>query len=280
MPDGPFGQGVMRSLSPARLAAYRLAEGEDTGALFGRYLWNVALAEALSPSLHFLEIALRNRLDEAIGGIAGPAWFDNANVVVDVRDQRHVAEAKEQLASDGRPPDRDRVVAELPFGFWVGLLSRQYEGGPDRPPTQIPLWPRLTPLIAPAGGRGLRVRGVLAQQFGGFRILRNRTYHHEPIWRGRRTQRGELVPLSVDHSNIVRLTHAMCPELGVALDLFDRFDDLYDRGPDTFMRAAGRTLRGLSRLAMLLDVVPRHPVSCGRALPFLRAPRHQRRRLA
>lgn len=229
---------VTRALSVPRLAAYRLNGGEGAGMLLGRYLWNIALAEALTPALHLLEIGLRNRVDQAVTSIAGPAWFDDPNVVVGARERDRVAEARAQVTADKRTPERDRVIAELRFGFWVGLFRRQYETGPGRPANQIALWPRLAPSIVVAGPRGLRVRSLLAQQLGGFRILRNRTYHHEPIWRGRRDPRGVLVPLSVDHGNITRLIAAMCPELSDALALIDRFDDLYDRGPDTFVRAA------------------------------------------
>lgn len=218
------------------MAAYRLADAEAPGDTLGRYLWNVALAEALSPSLHFLEVILRNRMDRAISEIAGPQWFDEAHVVVDPRSRKHVTEAKAQLLADHREPNRDRIVAELRFGFWVGLFNREYEVGPDRLPTQVPLWPRVARAIVPYGPRGLRRRSILSEQLGRFRILRNRAYHHEPLWRGLRDRRGALVPLSVDHSNIVRLVAAMAPELERSLRVIDRFGDVYERGPEPWLQ--------------------------------------------
>ncbi len=133
-------------------------------------------------------------------------------------------------------PERDRIVAELPFGFWVGLFNREYEVGPDRPVGQVTLWPSLARDVVPYGPRGLRVRSVLSEQLGRFRTLRNRAYHHEPVWRGLRDRRGALVPLSVDYANIVRLVAAMSAELERTLRVLDRFEDVYDRGPEVWLR--------------------------------------------
>lgn len=237
-PKGNFYERAAGVLSRPRLDTYRLAETEEQTVILGRYLWNVALGEALSPCLHFLEVGLRNRLDDAISGIAGPGWYDDPNVLVDPRSRVHVLEAGAQLVADRRLFDRNRLIAELPFGFWVGLLNREYEVGPDRSPSQIALWPRLARGVVPHGPRGLRVRAVLSEQLGRFRILRNRAYHHEPLWRGLRDRRGAIVPLSIDHSNMTRLVSAMSPELGRALGRVDRFQDLYDEGPGRWIRFA------------------------------------------
>ncbi len=46
-----------------------------------------------------------------------------------------ILNAENQLVSQGKSIDSDRLVAELSFGFWTSLLNRHYE--------QQGLWPRL-----------------------------------------------------------------------------------------------------------------------------------------
>jgi hypothetical protein len=36
--------------------------------------------------------------------------------------------AKDALKREGKPPDAGRVVAELSFGFWTGLMGTKYAG--------------------------------------------------------------------------------------------------------------------------------------------------------
>jgi hypothetical protein len=63
---------IQQALSVERLAGYALhGRAEPEEQLIRRYLWNVQLGEALYPVLHFTEIALRNRLHEALSRRAG-----------------------------------------------------------------------------------------------------------------------------------------------------------------------------------------------------------------
>ena len=64
---------VATALSPVRLRlGFRISPREPDSLVLARYLWNVALREALYPVLHILEITLRNRLD-ALHGTASEA---------------------------------------------------------------------------------------------------------------------------------------------------------------------------------------------------------------
>lgn len=231
---------LARGLSVPRLAAYRLSEEETGATIAGRYLWNARLAEALHPALHFLEVALRNRLDEAIASIAGPGWIEDARVVVDERSRLHVAEVRKRISDDGAQPDRDRIIAGVDFGFWTALFKRQYEVGPGKPANQIFLWPQLIKLVIPNGLPHHRLRSGLDERIGGIRILRNRVYHHEPIWNGRRNRRGTSVPLLTDYRATVELVDAISPELREMLRLVDRFDDVFHGGVARSAEAVAR----------------------------------------
>jgi hypothetical protein len=175
---------LWRVLSEQRL------EGYGGGAMprpdvITRYLWNMALCEALYPSLQALEVALRNTLfsaGEAVYPFPGaPAegqtacWLDLPGILHGEESTR-VAAAKRRLKEANKALEPGRVVAELSFGFWTALFDVRYEN------TKI-LWPRLfgQKIFADAP-RNKRSRKALSPLLNRVRLLRNRAFHHEPIW--------------------------------------------------------------------------------------------------
>lgn len=225
------------SLSSPRLNRYRARPEEPNETVLGRYLWNVALAESLYPTIHFLEVALRNSFHGAIAMLAGPGWFDDPNVVVNERAREDVLHAKKRIESDGYRPDGPRVIASLDLGFWSGLCNRVYEQGPGAPATQIPLWPGAMRQLGPLLPQELRTRATLSEFLGRVRLIRNRAFHHEPLWAGHVNRRGEVVPLSVDHAQMQLLLGSLSPRVAALMQLSDRFDDVFDPGPEPWARA-------------------------------------------
>src|SRR5689334_18576968 len=115
-------------LSEARLEAYRTHPAEALEAVLGRYRWNAALSMALHPALGLLEVTLRNALHRAIGGLYGTkAWYEQTHGVLASREQTSIVLAKDELRRQHKSEEPDRVVAELNLGFWVSLLSTNYE---------------------------------------------------------------------------------------------------------------------------------------------------------
>lgn len=164
------------TLSSERLDAYRGKPPQPISniQLFGRYAWNMALSEALYPSLQILEIALRNTLHQAATAHFGQAdWFDMSNVLQHQHERDAVQRAKIALSQQRKPHDASRIVAELNFGFWTSLFDKRYEQT---------LWPRLLIPAFPHMPRGQRTRSNLSAHFTKIRRLRNRVFHHEPIW--------------------------------------------------------------------------------------------------
>jgi hypothetical protein len=223
-------EGAAASLSSARLSAFRAAPDEPGDLVLGRYLWNVALAEALYPTFHFLEVQLRNAFHGGIAMIAGPRWYDLATVVANENARADIMEAKRRIVEAGHPVDPPRVVAALNIGFWAGLCNREYEQGPLSPVSQIPLWPVLFKHVGPLLPQSLRTRASLSEFLGRVRIIRNRAYHHEPIWNGVRDRHGARVPLSVDHGHMQQLIQSLSPQGSGLLGLCDRFSEVFDRG--------------------------------------------------
>jgi len=133
--QGDFFYRVETALSPDRLSVYRQPGMRDLDVI-ACYLWNVALSEALYPSLQTLEIALRNSVNRALSSRFGtPYWYDHSGVL-DRRELQAVADAKEQLTVARKPHDPGRIIAELSFGFWTSLFNVRYEQADRR------LWPQ------------------------------------------------------------------------------------------------------------------------------------------
>lgn len=176
------------ALSEERLRAYATQRDVDVLDSVARYQWNLALALALQPALHFLEICFRNHVLETSRRIVNeeqlsfgtiPCWLDAKPSLLERNEEAAVAVAKAAIAEARRPPTAGRLVARLNFGFWLSLCRRPYEQGRSSGPA---LWPALATAGFPFMKRGMRSRARIFQQLDEIRVLRNRISHHEPIW--------------------------------------------------------------------------------------------------
>jgi len=167
---------IRQSLSPARLASYGV-DGDDEITKITNYVWNLRLSEALYPGLHAAEVSLRNSIHEHVSSLHGPMWF-YVHGLLEPGQLKQFANAVAFVA--GKKPRRDvtdgRLVAELNFGFWVSLLSGRYDQR---------LWaPRSYELLDSVfPNRDKHLRHEIGARFALIEDLRNRVFHHEPIWR-------------------------------------------------------------------------------------------------
>ena len=174
-------------LSADRFSTYLLwAEGDIT--LAERlYSYNVQLSADFYSSLHMLEIALRNKVDEALTAAFGINWPDNNQVLTEAYQRSCVADAKRTIQGKGKPITHGQIVAELNFGFWSSLFGRNSNH----------LWGQI--LRAIFNTRGLQ-RPVISQKLRDLRQLRNRVAHYEPIL---------AQPLASLHADVLTLTSWM-----------------------------------------------------------------------
>jgi len=85
-----------------------------------------------------------------------------------------VTEARTRLSNDGKKaPTVDQIVAELTFGFWASLLDDRYKK------TTIV---NCIDLVFPNIPYRKRDRETMLSRIERVRRLRNRVFHHEPIW--------------------------------------------------------------------------------------------------
>ena len=115
------------SISSHRLDSYRQA-GQSDFDVIASYLWNMALCEALYPSLQALEVTLRNSIHAAaVRRYNSDFWFDLPGCNLHQSQQNNVDYAKQELQKKNKPLEAPRIVAELTFGFWTSLLNSYYE---------------------------------------------------------------------------------------------------------------------------------------------------------
>jgi hypothetical protein len=208
-----FFQRVESILAPERLDAYR-QHGASPAITLARYLWNMALSEALYSPLQIAEIALRNALHGCLSTRFGAkTWYD-VIPSLPVWQQRQLSEARQKLLADGKPVTPGRMVAELHFGFWTGFFNKCHA----RTGLGHAL-ARLAFLHAPRPERDLK---KLDARWKRIRDLRNRIFHHERIihWKD----------LLAQHSSILQTIAWISPELHEMAVAFDRFSAIHQAG--------------------------------------------------
>ncbi len=139
------------------------------------YFWDIDLAEALVPSLHAVELAVRNSMHAALAKRSRTEmWFYEPGLLRSTQLQM-LASGLDKLARKNNAATPDRIVSALPFGFWVSLLTGPYEQ---------PLWQPdgFQLLFEVFPNAGAVTRKQVHTRLDGIRELRNRVFHHQHIW--------------------------------------------------------------------------------------------------
>lgn len=177
MNDQPFGYsdstvaGLVSTVSTTRLATYRQEVDNEASAL-QLYTWNTAAAAAFYGPLQTLEVTLRNAVHDAMNKSHGTRWFEK-HLLLRPAELGRVGEAIQHLHEHSKQPTAGRVVAALPFGFWVTLFANAYDTTIWRTDLHRIFSPRV------------KDRGGLHETLDRLRTLRNRIAHHEPIFQRR-----------------------------------------------------------------------------------------------
>ena len=204
---------LRQCISEPRLKPYILANDADELDALARYYWNIALSEALYPALQCFEITLRNTMHHALSKAKGTQfWFDDAWLLLP-NEQQSVLHAKAELTFHGKAREPGRIVAELKFGFWTSLFAGPYERS-----LLLPILPSTFKNMP----RKLRTRRVLAKRVDDIRKLRNRVFHHEPIW--------NMPELLTRYQEVVEAIGWMNPRMQCYMSVIDRFEGLFQEG--------------------------------------------------
>ena len=194
--------------SDARVEPYLVACDGNRRAAVRLYAWNIQISAAFQASLGCLEVACRNAMHHELSGLFGREdWWRAPELRLHHVADRIVTDAVDVISRRRERQTPGRIVAELPFGFWVSLLG----SGADY---ETRLW---RPALRHAfpGYRGRRT--PLHQELDDGRRLRNRIAHHEPIY-GR-----DLVK---DHERTLRLLTHISADYAAWVRGHDRVPDV------------------------------------------------------
>ncbi len=196
-----------KHFSAARLGRYRASCNSDVARAAKAYVNNMLLAEATMPMLNVLEIALKNGVHQRLITLYNrsdwwESWVSDPSFTWQVRE---VVGAKAKLQRRAEALTPDKIIAELPFGFWSSLFNVQF---------QTVLWKDLR-LVFPRCPKPQRQRHTVSSALNQIRELRNRVFHHEQLlW---------LSPSLIDlHGKAIEVIGWLDPKLPPWLASYDR----------------------------------------------------------
>ncbi len=190
-------------LGVPRFETYRQAAGGDIALAADLCRWNTRLSGALHAQISYLEVAVRNALDQVLGAwnsqhpsvsraYDAREWTrENAAVGLlyhvlggDIREARRRAkkEADRRERShprQGVPPNHGDVVAQLMFGSWCKLLRDADDL--TAKVRQSVLWHEAIHTAFPRRAADDASRLQLANRLDRVRRLRNRVAHHDSL---------------------------------------------------------------------------------------------------
>jgi len=213
---------LTKAVSQDRLQTYITAAATTGSDALDLYVWDRDISMALLADVAIVEVALRNSMHAALeAATSTPEWY-LLPLGFDDRSQSALSTAWVRVPAKIRTPGR--VVAQLMFGFWSGLLdSGGYRG---REPQRFKcdyeqLW-RTTLRMAFPGGRWMaRAEGGrfsrlwVLETVSVVHATRNRAAHHEPFINGFPLpgQKTRLTPQQA-HDACLKLARIIDQDLG------------------------------------------------------------------
>jgi hypothetical protein len=167
--------GIEKTLSEARLSRYMGGAGGDKHHALRLYVWNARLCEALYFPTQVGEVAVRNAIHDALRSKHGENWIDRGSFLCTLPDRLRTeldAVRQDERSVYGSDMNVNHLVSGLSFGFWVHLLTKNYDDV---------LWPKYFRSSFPNKPRTID-RQQLYNRVDRLRVFRNRIAHHKPIF--------------------------------------------------------------------------------------------------
>ncbi|MES2962171.1 MAG: Abi family protein [Pseudomonadota bacterium] len=206
-------QNLIRNFSSERLSTYLNLTSNSETAAFELYEFNIKLSESFYPSLHNLEISLRNNFHQSLSKTYGENWFLNNTLLVGSKNKNPANIAKvAEVISKLKPVNLTKinsndVISNLSFGFWVSLLFNKYE---------LDIWRPCLRNIFPINQK--ITRNNIQHKLELIKLIRNRIAHHECILKH---------DLPTLHQTIYEILEYLSPELSNWSSNFDRFPKIF-----------------------------------------------------
>ena len=154
----------LKFISYARLHSYK-----D----FEEYKQNIYKSEKYYILLSVFEISLRNSIDEYLKKKISQNWLDSELLHQDTK--QRILESKNKIYQRKEKISHDKIIAELPFGFWTSLFRKSYSNLFRIKDIKF-IFPNI-----PNKNEKLITRGILDKELNKIRKFRNRVFHYERI---------------------------------------------------------------------------------------------------
>ena len=125
--------------------------------------------------LSILEVSLRNSINNAFEKFYTAGWLINEAHFLHQKELEKLFHAKNKLRERGEEITKEKLIAELTFGFWTGLFKTLYDQQ-MRFGTLRQIFPNLPPK-----NEKIINRKILSSKLNHIREFRNRIFHHENI---------------------------------------------------------------------------------------------------
>ena len=149
---------------------------------FGKYVSlddyekNLHLSKHYYIPLSVLEVSLRNAINHAFDKLYGAGWLIHEAHFLQRDQLKKISDAKAKIKSRNEYLTKDKLVAELSFGFWVNLFKSSYNNQ-MRINTLRQIFSNLPPKK-----EQLVSRKEIFQALNHIRNFRNRIFHHERVF--------------------------------------------------------------------------------------------------
>lgn len=207
---------ILKSIfSEPRILPY-LDKEMNANQVLQKYNSNVLISEAMIPTLHYLEICLRNKIDQALKMHYSKTW------IIDSLDQLKIGEKDKQkieaiklkiFRENKKEATHDDVIAQMTFGFWFSFFHKRYD------PI---IWQKkdVFKTVFPNLCRANRKRSFIECKILDIKNIRNRIAHHEPIFNYK-------IPIFQIYELCHQLIEAMSYDAIDMLKKIDRFPAVY-----------------------------------------------------
>ncbi len=153
-------------ITPQRLSKYKTIKN---------YEQNLLISKQYYIPLSVLEVSLRNAINFHFETMYGRGWLLNQAQFLRNDLILKINEAKSKILKRNEEINKEKLIAELSFGFWTALFKSPY-AKQMRTTDLKRIFPNL-----PAKDKELIDRGILSIKLNHIRAFRNRVFHHEKI---------------------------------------------------------------------------------------------------
>jgi len=161
---------VKESLKLKYISENRLSSYND----FEEYRQNLLISKNAYIPLSILEIALRNALDTYLTIKIGQDWHTD-NTFLTSMAQKKIKEVNDTLKGRKETDSKEKVIAELNFGFWVSLFQKPYQNY-FRTKDLRQIFPNM-----PQKKEIFLDREEIYKKLDHIRRFRNRVFHYEKV---------------------------------------------------------------------------------------------------